>query len=1218
MEPFKCKMCGGTELLADGHCAFCNRDYGNHSEVNGRVSQQLFAARTAIVRDYNFTEAFTISCAVLEEFPENEEANWVALLSEHQIVYIKNGEGEFVPSFLRPEKGPLTESRYYAALNEEKRAAADRIEAKRKEVLGEWEKVKEKPYDVFISYKRSEEDDPTRETSEASLAHSLYTALLKDPRTREMNIFFDKDSLRGSNAGWEPHIYAAIKSAKMMIVVTSSIENMEARWVKNEWMRFLLYRKQGEKKELAVLCTSKNEVDPARFPDMIAAIKTQALFAREGDDWVNDLCGRAADAVRAASTFVLEEEHIGQKKREVIDKKKHKLNESALSFGSRESAVELDLGKRLDQLDTDLKLGHNAAAAEKLAKIKRACPDWQRDGQILTYDLAVRYAVRGKEALAKPESIEKIFETGIFQQIIENTTESWAYFILDALYRFVLDSGWKRKCKDALALILPYQYPAKTEYLTKLLEKAEENANSELFDMVLPWVKANDRKELLKICQSAFYKGNYETASRYAATVLNDYEKGNPTAQDILLLSKYRCKTYQQLFSSADAGMIGELKEILSYLSNEIECSCGARYDLDTLSGASLKCTCGATIRFSKVKTERINKLNEWNNDIIAGLADKFPDGFVAFYDSFLRLYPQALQAERLKEIAELAHSRGAFQIALHYCEFWLSTARNKTNIYWMMLLCDCGCKGEEELYSIRYYRRCGGKRIANNPYYERAFQAAASGTEFYEHIRSVDETQQAKFDRYDAEAEAEARRKAAKEREAFKDRLNKGFLIALPILVFLAGQAAQYSLYFFQNKVLLLDRFFETVNLYFLFGTSLAAAVSVLFVILSTWRLVDENYVDHPNFDAWFYTALWGVAAAAIPAAAGVLLFVLSVVIFVQIKKDDYEYIPTVCSAAAYLGGQAVSWLTFVKYGSTPFLPQILEQTGHPGAEILYLMIAASLICVANAMLLSFIGYHYVDGDEGKKAYGVLIPALLLLCALPVLSCLVLFAVSLILAAYLFKKKRADAKIPQIAWVVFSMATTVVAFMAETPVWVALIMITIEFLLCVLICKHDTYYQLQSFLFLAVLGVSWIVWGMLHLEEMLPKLAQIKEMALSGTIGQAYYESAYQDARTVMIIGTVVILLVAVIAAGIDIASVHDNLDVGTSFGGLTIPLMAIGSFIICCLVTNAFIALPEAAAETYEETFFLWTLVGSILTALPGCSYQAGAYMWGHAKLK
>ena len=130
--------------------------------------------------------------------------------------------------------------------------------------------AKEEPYDVFICYKESDEQTGER-TQDSVLAQQLYDAL----QEKGIRTFFARISLEekvGQN--YEPFIYAALKSARVMVLVTTSNEHCNAIWVKNEWMRFVQFMEEDKNKSIIPAC---HEMSPYELPDELAAYLAQDL-----------------------------------------------------------------------------------------------------------------------------------------------------------------------------------------------------------------------------------------------------------------------------------------------------------------------------------------------------------------------------------------------------------------------------------------------------------------------------------------------------------------------------------------------------------------------------------------------------------------------------------------------------------------------------------------------------------------------------------------------------------------------------------------------------------------------------------------------------------------------------------------------------------------------------------------------------------------------------
>ncbi|MDY5586509.1 MAG: TIR domain-containing protein [Oscillospiraceae bacterium] len=70
---------------------------------------------------------------------------------------------------------------------------------------------------------------------------------------------------------YEPYIFAALNSARVMIVVGTDYDNFNAVWVKNEWSRYLALIASGQKKTLIPCFKNIDAYDMPREFNKLAA-----------------------------------------------------------------------------------------------------------------------------------------------------------------------------------------------------------------------------------------------------------------------------------------------------------------------------------------------------------------------------------------------------------------------------------------------------------------------------------------------------------------------------------------------------------------------------------------------------------------------------------------------------------------------------------------------------------------------------------------------------------------------------------------------------------------------------------------------------------------------------------------------------------------------------------------------------------------------------------
>ena len=194
----------------------------------------------------DYDEAFYAYTVYLEKHPASAEAYWGKVLSHFGIRYETEEGGLRRPTLNRMDsRSILQNADYLKALeyaDEKQRAAYEKDAAYIAEVQSRYAKMAnaaamEKSYDVFISYKA--QDDATGQATEDSrIASEIYERLSS---LGNLNVFYARVTLNEERAGlaYEPFIYAALNTAKVMILVGTKPEYLNSTWVKNEWKRYL-------------------------------------------------------------------------------------------------------------------------------------------------------------------------------------------------------------------------------------------------------------------------------------------------------------------------------------------------------------------------------------------------------------------------------------------------------------------------------------------------------------------------------------------------------------------------------------------------------------------------------------------------------------------------------------------------------------------------------------------------------------------------------------------------------------------------------------------------------------------------------------------------------------------------------------------------------------------------------------------------------------------
>ena len=149
----------------------------------------------------------------------------------------------------------------------------------------------EEPYDVFICYK--ETDDITKQRTEDSLiAQDIYTELIKEG----YKVFFSRVTLRDkAGTEYEPYIYAALKSAKIMLAIGTKFDYYDAVWVKNEWSRYISMMADDSSKHLIPCFKNLDAYDiPKEFKNLQALDMGEVTFFKNLTDNVERFIPREA------------------------------------------------------------------------------------------------------------------------------------------------------------------------------------------------------------------------------------------------------------------------------------------------------------------------------------------------------------------------------------------------------------------------------------------------------------------------------------------------------------------------------------------------------------------------------------------------------------------------------------------------------------------------------------------------------------------------------------------------------------------------------------------------------------------------------------------------------------------------------------------------------------------------------------------------------------
>ena len=279
MALFKCKMCGGTLEINKNEsvvtCEYCGTQQ-TLPKLDDDRRANMYDRANHFRRNNEFDKAMGIYEQILNEDNTDAEAYWSLVLCRYGIEYVEDPSShKRIPTVNRAQfTSVFDDDNYKSALQyadgyqrsiyEEEAKAINEIQ---KGILAISQK--EEPFDVFICYK--ETDNSGRRTPDSVLANDLYHQLTQEG----FKVFFARITLEDKlGSAYEPYIFAALNSAKVMVVLGTKPEFFNAVWVKNEWSRYLALIKQGQKK---MLIPAYKDMDPYDLPEEFSHLQAQDM-----------------------------------------------------------------------------------------------------------------------------------------------------------------------------------------------------------------------------------------------------------------------------------------------------------------------------------------------------------------------------------------------------------------------------------------------------------------------------------------------------------------------------------------------------------------------------------------------------------------------------------------------------------------------------------------------------------------------------------------------------------------------------------------------------------------------------------------------------------------------------------------------------------------------------------------------------------------------------
>ena len=280
MSIFKCKMCGGTIEFNPGDtvgvCDSCGTKQ-TLPRLDDDRKANLYDRANHFRRNNDFDKAAGIYEQILNEDNTDAEAYWSLVLCHYGIEYVEDPQSrKRIPTVNRAQFTSIfDDDNYKSALHYADGYQKELYEDEAK-TINEIQKgilaisQKEEPFDVFICYK--ETDNSGRRTQDSVLANDLYHQLTQEG----FKVFFSRITLEDKlGTAYEPYIFAALNSAKVMVVLGTKPEYFNAVWVKNEWSRYLSLVKNSNGKKM--LIPAYKDMDPYDLPEEFSHLQAQDM-----------------------------------------------------------------------------------------------------------------------------------------------------------------------------------------------------------------------------------------------------------------------------------------------------------------------------------------------------------------------------------------------------------------------------------------------------------------------------------------------------------------------------------------------------------------------------------------------------------------------------------------------------------------------------------------------------------------------------------------------------------------------------------------------------------------------------------------------------------------------------------------------------------------------------------------------------------------------------
>ena len=411
-----------NEIETTATCEYCGTEQ-TIPKITDDVIGNLFNRANTLRLKSEFDKAEEIYNKIVGLDNTQSEAYWGIILCKYGIEYVEDPTTyKRVPTCHRTSYDAITADEdyklaiQYADISQKiiYEAEAKAIDEIQKGILTISQN--EKPYDVFICYK--ETDESGKRTQDSVLANDIYHQLTQEG----FKVFYAAITLEDKlGQEYEPYIFAALNSAKVMLVIGSKPEYFTAVWVKNEWSRYLKLMK-GDRSKLLIPCYK--DMDAYELPEEFAHLQAQDM-GKIG--FINDI-------VRGIKKVINK------------DEPKSAVKETAAAGQAANSGV----APLLKRISLFLEDGNWQEADEYCERVLDSDPE---NAQAYLYKLMAKMEVRKTEDLrnqAQPFDSEDMYRKTVrfADEELKNTLEEYNAYIKDRNEKKRIESIYKKAIYD--------------------------------------------------------------------------------------------------------------------------------------------------------------------------------------------------------------------------------------------------------------------------------------------------------------------------------------------------------------------------------------------------------------------------------------------------------------------------------------------------------------------------------------------------------------------------------------------------------------------------------------------------------------------------------------------------------------------------------------------------------------------------------------------------